>query len=183
MPATADAALVELVEQGKVKKIVASHVGTTPAIGKAMNEGQLEVELVPARHAGRDDALRRRRTGWLPHPHRRGYGRRRGQADSWSSTVATYILVPALHVDVALVRAHRGDTWGNLIYRGTSRNFNVPAAMCADYVIAEVENLYTMGELDPEAVQTPGIFVDAVVRANVGYCIVREEPIVTNGKV
>ena len=72
------------------------------------------------------------------------------------------------------MRAHKGDTWGNLIYRGTSRNFNVPAAMCADYVIAEVENLYTMGELDPEGIHTSGIFVDAVVRANVEYCTIRE---------
>jgi acetate CoA/acetoacetate CoA-transferase alpha subunit len=88
-----------------------------------------------------------------------------------------YILVPATRCDIALVRAHRGDTWGNLIFRGTSRNFNVPAAMCADYVIAEVENLYTMGELDPEAIHTSGIFVDAVVRANVSYCTVRDEPL------
>ena len=77
--------------------------------------------------------------------------------------------------DIAMVRAHRGDTWGNLIYRGTSRNFNVPAATCADFVIAEVENLYTMGEIDPEGIHTSGIFVDAVVRANIEYCTMREE--------
>ena len=73
------------------------------------------------------------------------------------------------------MRAHRGDTWGNLIYRGTSRNFNVPAATCAEFVIAEVENLYTMGELDPEGIHTSGIFVDAVVRADIEYCTLREE--------
>ena len=61
-----------------------------------------------------------------------------------------YILVPALKCDIAIVRAHAGDTWGNLIYRGTSRNFNVPAAMCADYVIAEVENLYVARRARPE---------------------------------
>ena len=72
--------------------------------------------------------------------------------------------MPAVKCDIAIVRAHAGDTWGNLIYRGTSRNFNVPAAMCADYTIAEVENLYTLGELDPNAIHTSGIFVDAVVR-------------------
>jgi acetate CoA/acetoacetate CoA-transferase alpha subunit len=77
-----------------------------------------------------------------------------------------YILVEALRVDVALIRAHSGDTWGNLIYRGTSRNFNV---------VAEVEDLYTLGELDTNAIHTPGIFVDAVVRADIGYCKLREE--------
>ena len=51
----------------------------------------------------------------------------------------------------------------------------MPAATCADYVIAEVENLYTLGELDPNAIHTSGIFVDAVVRANVEYCTIREE--------
>ena len=80
-----------------------------------------------------------------------------------------YILVPALKCDVAIVRAHHGDTWGNLIHRGTSRNFNVPAAMCADYVIAEVENLYGLGELDPNQIHTSGIFVDAVVRTELLY--------------
>ena len=51
----------------------------------------------------------------------------------------------------------------------------MPAAMCAEYVIAEVENLYTMGELDPEGIHTSGIFVDAVVRSNIEYCVIREE--------
>ena len=86
----------------------------------------------------------------------------------------TFILVPSLRCDIALIRAHRGDTWGNLMYRGTSRNFNVPAAMCADYVIAEVENLYTWASSTRRRPH-PGIFVDAVVRANVEYCTLREE--------
>ena len=86
-----------------------------------------------------------------------------------------YILVPAVKCDIAIVRAHAGDTWGNLIFRGTSRNFNVPAAMNAQFTIAEVENLYTLGELDPNAIHTSGIFVDAVVRSNVEYCTIREE--------
>jgi len=86
-----------------------------------------------------------------------------------------YILVPSVKCDIAIVRAHAGDTWGNLIFRGTSRNFNVPAAMNAHFTIAEVENLYTLGELDPNAIHTSGIFVDAVVRSNVEYCTIREE--------
>jgi acetate CoA/acetoacetate CoA-transferase alpha subunit len=168
--------IVELARQGKVKKIVASHVGTTPDIGRLMNEGRLEVEPTPQ--------------GTLAEMMRCGGAGLGGfLTPTGVGTVAeegkqlielhgrTFILVPALRCDIALVRAHAGDTWGNLIYRGTSRNFNVPAAMCADYVIAEVEDLYTLGELDPNAIHTPGIFVDAVVRADVEYCVMREEVI------
>jgi acetate CoA/acetoacetate CoA-transferase alpha subunit len=165
---------VELVKQGKVKKLVASHIGTTPEIGRAMNEGRLEVEVTPQ--------------GTLAEMMRCGGAGLGGfLTPTGIGTVAEegkqiielggrrYILVPSVRCDVALVRAHRGDTWGNLIYRATSCNFNVPVAMCADYVIAEVENLYTIGELDPEGIHTSGIFVDAVVRANTEYCVLREE--------
>ncbi|MCX6364615.1 MAG: CoA transferase subunit A [Actinobacteria bacterium] len=166
--------VVELVRLGKIKKVVASHVGTTPYIGKAMNEGTLEVEVVP-----QGTLAERMRSGGAglggfltPTGIGTTYGESREQIEVDGRT---YLLEKALKCDIAIVRAHRGDTWGNLMYRGTSRNFNVPAAMCADYVIAEVENLYTLGELDPEAVHTAGIFVDAVVRANIDYCVLREE--------
>jgi len=166
--------VVELVRQGKIRKVVASHVGTTPFIGQAMNEGTLEVEVVP-----QGTLAERMRSGGAglggfltPTGVGTTYGESREQLEVDGRT---FLLEKALTCDVAIVRAHRADTWGNLMYRGTSRNFNVPAAMCADYVIAEVENLYTIGELDPEAVHTPGIFVDAVVRANIDYCVLREE--------
>jgi acetate CoA/acetoacetate CoA-transferase alpha subunit len=167
---------VELVNQGKIKKIVASHVGTTPDIAKAMNEGRLVVEATPQGTLA--EMLRCGGAGLGGFLTPTGIGT---IAEEGKQIVQVngqpYILVPAVRCDIALVRSHRGDTWGNLIYRGTSRNFNGPAAMCADYVIAEVENLYTMGELDPEAIHTSGIFVDAVVRANVSYCTVREAPL------
>ena len=78
----------------------------------------------------------------------------------------TYILEKAVRVDVALVRAHAGDTVGNLCHRGRARNYNPIVASCADFVIAEVEHVCCPGELDPEKIQTCGIFVDAVVRAD-----------------
>lgn len=166
--------IVELVRQGKVAKLVASHIGTTPEIGRAVNEGRLKVEPTPQ--------------GTLAEMMRAGGAGLGGfLTPTGIGTVAEngkqvlelggrpYILAPAVRCDVALVRAHAGDTWGNLIYRGTSRNFNVPAAMCAAYTIAEVENLYTVGELDPNAIHSPGIFVQAVVRANLEYCAPRSE--------
>ncbi len=169
-----DRGVVELALQGKVKKIVASHVGTTPDIGRLMNEGRLEVEATPqgtlaemmrCGGAGLGGFLTPTGVGTVAEEGKQIielHGRR-------------YILVESLRVDVALIRAHSGDTWGNLIYRGTSRNFNVVAATCADYVIAEVEDLYTLGELDTNSIHTSGIFVDAVVRSNTSYCTLREE--------
>lgn len=166
--------IVELVMQGKVRKLVASHVGTTPEIGRAMNEGRLEVEATPQGTLA--EMLRAGGAGLGGFLTPTGIGT---IAEEGKQIVGLegrrYILAPAVRCDMALVRAHAGDTWGNLVYRGTSRNFNVPAAMCAEHTIAEVENLYTLGELDPNAVHTSGIFVHSVVRANIEYCVVREE--------
>jgi acetate CoA/acetoacetate CoA-transferase alpha subunit len=169
-----DRGTVELVNQGKVKKIVASHVGTTPEIGRAVNEGRLELEPVPQGTLAEMMRCGGAGLGGFLTP--TGVGT---VAEEGKQVVELhdrrYILVEALHVDVALIRAHSGDTWGNLVYRGTARNFNVVAATCADHVIAEVEDLYTLGELDTNSIHTPGIFVDAVVRSNTSYCILREE--------
>jgi 3-oxoacid CoA-transferase subunit A len=81
----------------------------------------------------------------------------------------TYLLEKAMRADVALVRAHDGDTWGNLRYRGTAANYNPQCATCAEYTIAEVEYLYSPGEIAPESVHTPGLYVQAVVRADILY--------------
>lgn len=165
---------VELVKQGKVKKYVASHIGTTPEIGKAMNEGRLEVDATPQGTLAEMMRCGGAGLGGFLTPTGIGTVAEEGK-QIIELNGQKYILVPSIKVDVAIVRAHSGDTWGNLQYRGTCCNFNVPAAMCADYTIAEVENLYTLGELDPEAIHTSGIFVDAVVRANIEYCTLREE--------
>ena len=169
-----DRGTVELVRQGKVKKIVASHVGTTPEIGKAMNEGRLEV--VPTPQGTLAEMMRCGGAGLGGFLTPTGVGTIAEEGKQLIELHGrTYILVEALRVDIALIRAHSSDTWGNLVYRGTSRNFNVVAATCADYVIAEVEDLYTLGELDTNAIHTTGLYVDAVVRSNVGYCTLREE--------
>ena len=80
-----------------------------------------------------------------------------------------YLLEKGIRTDVAFVRAHDGDTWGNLRYRGTAANYNHVCATCADLVIAEVEYLYNPGEIAPESVHTPGLYVDLVARADLFY--------------
>ena len=74
------------------------------------------------------------------------------------------MLEEAIRADVALIHAHAADTLGNLVYNKTARNFNPLMAMAAKYTIAEVDELVEAGELDPEAVVTPHIYVDAVVK-------------------
>ena len=69
----------------------------------------------------------------------------------------------ALKADFALIKAWKGDKWGNLIYRKTARNFNPMMATAADLVLAEVEEVVEVGELDPDAVVTPHLYVDVVV--------------------
>lgn len=75
-----------------------------------------------------------------------------------------YVLESPIHADFALIKAHRGDRWGNLVYRKTARNFGPIMAMAAKVTIAQVHEIVPLGELDPEAIVTPGIFVQRVVK-------------------
>jgi acetate CoA/acetoacetate CoA-transferase alpha subunit len=163
-----DRGIVELVRAGKVRKVVTSHIGTTPDVIKAYRAGQIEVELVPqgtlaeqlrAGGAGLGGFLTHTGVGTVVEE-----GKQKITLDGM-----TYLLERAIRTDVSFVRAHDGDTWGNLRYRGTASNYNPVCATCADYVIAEVEYLYDPGEVAPESVHTPGLYVDAVVRADLFY--------------
>jgi 3-oxoacid CoA-transferase/3-oxoacid CoA-transferase subunit A len=77
-----------------------------------------------------------------------------------------FVLELALRGNFAFIKAWKGDRWGNLIYRKTARNFNPMMATAADYVIAEVEELVELGQLDPNHVHTPGIFIDAIFQGS-----------------
>ncbi len=163
-----DRGIVELVKLGKVRKIIASHIGTTPDVVKAYHAGELEVELVPqgtlaeqlrAGGAGLGGFLTPTALGTVM-----AEGKQHIEVDG-----KMYLLEKALRADAALVRAHDGDTWGNLRYRGTASNYNPQCAACAEYTIAEVEYLYSPGEISPDSVHTPGLYVHAVVRADLVY--------------
>jgi 3-oxoacid CoA-transferase A subunit len=77
-----------------------------------------------------------------------------------------YVLERWLRGNFAFVKAWKGDRWGNLIYRKTARNFNPMMATAADYVIAEVEQLVELGQLPPDQIHTPGIFVNAILEGS-----------------
>jgi len=162
-----DTALVDtgvgvLVANHRVKKVIASHIGTNPETGRQMIEGELEVELVPQgtlaeriRCGGSGLGAVLTRTG-LGTPVEEGKAR-------LAVDGVEYLVEPALHADLAIIKAHRADGQGNLVYQRAARNFNPLAAMAADYVIAEVDEIMAAGVLDPELVVTPGILVDALL--------------------
>jgi len=164
-----DRGIVELVKAGKVRKLVASHIGTTPAVVRALHAGEIEVELVPQGTLAEQLRCGGAGMGGFLTPTGVGTvvaeGKQHVDVDG-----VTYLLEMAIKTDAALIRAHTGDVWGNLRYRGTGANFNPVCATCAEYVIAEVQNLCSVGEIDPETVHTAGLFVDAVVRSEVDYC-------------
>lgn len=163
-----DRGIVELVKTGQVRKIVCSHIGTTPEVVRAFRSGEVEVDLVPqgtlaeqlrAGGAGLGGFLTPTGLGTVVEE-----GKQLIEVDG-----RAYLLEKAIRADVALVRAHEGDTWGNLRYRGTAGNYNPHCASCAPYTIAEVEYLCNLGEIPPDSVHTPGVYVHAVVRADVFY--------------
>lgn len=164
--------IVELVRRGMVRKMLTSHVGTTPYIGEAVNAGDLEIELMPQGTFVERVRCGGAGLGGVLTPVGVGTEVENGKP-KMEIEGRTYLLETAIHADVAFVRAHVGDWRGNLVYRGTSRNHNPNIATCADYVIAEVETLYCMGELDPESIHTQGIYIDAVVRSDLQYCVER----------
>ena len=77
-----------------------------------------------------------------------------------------YVLEFPIHAEVALIKAYKGDRWGNLVYRKTARNFGPVMAMAAKNTVAEVTEIVELGTLDPETIVTPGIFVHSIVRVD-----------------
>ena len=164
-----DRGIVELVNTGKIRKLVTSHIGTTPDVGRAFHNGEIEVQLVPQGTLAEQLRCGGAGLGGFLTPTGVGTVVAEGKQHVDVNGV-THLLEFAITTDVALVRAHTGDFWGNLRYRGTGANYNPLCATCAKYVIAEVQNLCGIGEIDPESVHTPGIYVDSVVRSDVSYC-------------
>jgi len=150
-----------LLQTRQVKKMIATFVGENKLFEQLVLRGELEVELNP-----QGTLAERIRAG--------GAGIPAFYTPTGFGTVAAEgkevreidgkpcIFERALRADFAFVKAWMGDRWGNLIYRRTARNFNPVMATAADYVIAEVEQLVDIGELDPDRIHTPGIFVDAI---------------------
>jgi 3-oxoacid CoA-transferase A subunit len=154
--------LGKLLNSGRIRKAVGTYFTTNPDVGKAYHAGQIEVELLP--QGTFCEAIRAGGSG-IPAfytPTAAGTDLDKGKEVRYFDG-RPYVLERALRGDVSLIRAHKADELGNLVYYKTARNFNPLMAMASDCVIAEVDEIVPAGSLDPEAIVTPHVFVDILV--------------------
>ncbi|PHL00499.1 succinyl-CoA--3-ketoacid-CoA transferase [Neolewinella marina] len=150
-----------LLQSRQIRKMIASYVGENAEFERQMLSGDLEVDLIP-----QGSLAERCRAGGAGIPAfftPAGYGTEVGEGKEVREfNGKPHILEMALTADFAIVKAWKGDTDGNLIYKGTARNFNPVMAMAGRITIAEVEELVEPGELDPNHIHTPGVFVQRI---------------------
>ena len=154
-----------LLEKKQIKKMISSYVGENVEFERQMLSKELEVELIP-----QGTLAERCRAGGAGIPAfftPAGYGTEVQQnKEVREFNGKKHILEKALTSDFAFVKAWKGDTAGNLIYKGTARNFNPLMAMAGKITVAEVEELVTEGALDPNQIHTPGIFVQRILQGD-----------------
>jgi len=152
-----------LLQTKQVKKMIASYVGENKTFEQLALKKEIDVELNP-----QGTLAERIRCGGAGIPAfytPTGYGTMAAEGKEVRDfNGRPHVLVPWLRGDFAFIKAWKGDRWGNLVYRKTARNYNAVMATAADYTIAEVEELVELGELDPNCIHTPGIFVDAIFK-------------------
>lgn len=156
--------LGKVLNQGKIAKGIGSYFTSNRDVGDAYLRGEIELELNP--QGTLSERMRAGGAG-IPAfytPTAQGTDLAKGKEER-EFDGKKYILETGLRGNVALVRAHKADTLGNLVYYKTARNFNPVMATAADYVIAEVDEIVEVGELDPEAIVTPHLYVDTIVLA------------------
>ena len=150
-----------LLQKKQIRKMISSYVGENEEFERQMLSGELEVDLIP-----QGSLAERCRAGGAGIPAfftPAGYGTEVAEGKEVREfNGKPHILESALTADFAIVKAWKGDKMGNLIYKGTARNFNPPMAMAGKITIAEVEELVEPGELDPNFIHTPGIFVQRI---------------------
>ncbi|MBL7833367.1 MAG: CoA transferase subunit A [Cyclobacteriaceae bacterium] len=150
-----------LLKSRQVKKMISSYVGENAEFERQLLSGELEVELIP-----QGTLAERCRAGGAGIPAfftPAGYGTEVAEGKEVREFDGKkYLMERWLKADFSFVKAWKGDTSGNLIYRGTARNFNPMMAAAGNITIAEVEELVPLGELDPNHIHTPGIYVQRI---------------------
>ncbi len=153
-----------LLETRQIKKMVSSYVGENKLFAQLFLSGELELEFNP-----QGTLAERIRAGGAGIPAfftRTGVGTVIADGKELRDfDGATYVMERSLVADVSIVHAYKGDTEGNLIYRKTARNFNPMIAAAGKVTVAEVEHLVAAGEIDPDTIHTPGIFIQRIVHA------------------
>ena len=157
--------LAALLKAGRVRKIICSfpRQADSQVFDGLYRSGRLELELVPQGNLAERIRAAGAGIGGFFTP--TGYGTELAKGKETREIGGRmYVLESPIHADLALIKAERGDRWGNLTYRKTARNFGPIMAMAAKVTAASVHEFVALGELDPENIVTPGIFVQRVVR-------------------
>jgi 3-oxoacid CoA-transferase subunit A len=150
-----------LLHSRQIKKMIASYVGENKTFEKQFLDGELEVEFNPQGTLA--ERIRAGGSGIPAFYTRTGAGTVIAEGkETREFDGKEYVMETALTGDIAIVKAWKGDAEGNLVFRKTARNFNPLAAMAGKVTIAEVEELVKPGEIDPDAIHTPGIFVQRI---------------------
>jgi len=152
----------KLIVNNQIKSAQVSHLGTNKVMQAQMNSGQVEVEMVPQGTLMERIRAKGAGLGGILTPTGIGTIVEQGK-EKFTIEGKDFILEKAINSDFAVIRAHKADKQGNLIYNKTARNSNPIMAMSADTTIVEVDEIVEIGELSPEEIITPGIFVDYIV--------------------
>ncbi len=150
-----------LLQNRQVKKMISSYVGENDEFERQMLSGELEVELTPQGTLA--EKCRAAQAGFPAFYTPAGYGTEVAEGkETREFDGKMYVLEPAFKAEYAFVKAWKGDAAGNLVFKGTSRNFNPNMCGAATITVAEVEELVPVGELDPNQIHIPGIFVQRI---------------------
>ena len=158
-----DAGVGKLVVSRQFKKVIISHIGTNPETGRQMNASELDVDLVPQGTLAERIRSAGFGLGGILTPTGVGTPVEAGK-QKLTIDGKDYLLELPIKADVALVKAYKADKAGNLVFRKAARNFNPLMATAAQVVIVEAQNIVEIGEIDPDEVMTPGIFVNYLVQ-------------------
>ena len=162
-----DTGLAALLKAGRVRKIICSfpRQADSHVFDGLYRAGTLELELVPQGNLA--ERIRAAGAGIGAFFCPTGFGTQlAGERETREIDGKPYVLEYPIRGDVALIKAERGDRWGNLAYRKAARNFGPVMAMASDRTIATVHEIAELGEMDPEAIVTPGIFVKSIVKVD-----------------
>jgi 3-oxoadipate CoA-transferase, alpha subunit len=156
--------LPRLFGSGNVSKLICSFPRPTPPeFEELFKRGRIKLEVVPQGTIA--ERIRAAASGIPAFYTATSVGTKLGDGkETREFDGRTYVMEHALHADVALIQAWKADRWGNLTYRGAGRNFNPVMAQAAELTIVQTRHIVELGELDPETIVTPGIFVDRVVQ-------------------
>lgn len=154
--------VAKLIHNKQVKKLIATHIGLNKEVAAQMNSGELEVELVPQGSMAEKIRAGGAGLGGVLTPTGVGTDVAEGK-EVLTINGKEYLLEMPLHADVAILRANAADKKGNCVYAGTTKNFNTVMATAADTVIVGAKNVVEIGDLKPDHIMTPYIFVDYIV--------------------